>query len=111
MRRKYNVRVEVKGYHYNSSSTTTEKQFKILMSEFRKACHASGIIKEMKKREFYESPSEKKRRLKKEQELNLFKQKMKESFVSNGNGSNISGSNFNGPNNSGNSFNKKPKGR
>lgn len=83
MRRKYNVRVEVKGYHHNNS-ITTEKQFRILLSEFRKSCHSSGIIKEMKKREFYESPSEKKRRLKKEQQLNLFKQKMKESFISNG---------------------------
>ena len=105
MRRKYNVRVEVKGYHYNSSSTTTEKQFRILMSEFRKACHSSVIIKEMKKREFYESPSEKKRRLKKEQQLNLFKQKMKESFISNGNVPNGNASN------NGSSFNKKIKGK
>ena len=73
--KKANIRVEVKGSNYSNSSHTTEKQFRILMSEFRKACHASGIIKEMKKREYYESPSEKKRRLKKEQQLNLFKQK------------------------------------
>lgn len=80
--KKANIRVEVKNFNYNNSHTS-EKQFRILMSEFRKACHSSGIIKEMKKREFYESPSEKKRRLEKEQELNLFKQKMKESFISN----------------------------
>ena len=93
MRKKYNVRVEVKGYHHNSSGITTEKQFRILMSEFRKACHSSGIIKEMKKRECYESPSEKRRRIKKEKELNLFKQKMKESFIAS------------------NNLNKKPKGK
>jgi len=81
--KKYNIRVEVKNYGYNNSSHTSEKQFRILMSEFRKACHSSGIIKEMKKREYYESPSEKKRRLKKERELNLLKQKMKESFIAN----------------------------
>jgi ribosomal protein S21 len=81
--KKANVRVEVKNYNY-SNGHTSEKQFRILMSEFRKACHSSGIIKEMKKREFYESPSEKKRRVKKEYVLNLFKQKMKESFVSTG---------------------------
>lgn len=80
--KKANIRVEVKNFNYNSSHTS-EKQFRILMSEFRKACHSSGIIKEMKKREYYESPSEKKRRLKKERELNLFKQKMKESFIAN----------------------------
>jgi len=80
--KKANIRVEVKNFNYNNSNTS-EKQFRILMSEFRKACHSSGIIKEMKKREYYESPSEKKRRLKKERELNLFKQKMKESFISN----------------------------
>ena len=48
-------------------------------------CGPGYFLDEMKKREFYESPSEKRRRLKKEKELNLFKQKMKESFIASNN--------------------------
>lgn len=77
-----NVRVELKG---NIASYDKEKALKILLGEFRKACHSAGIIKELKERSVYESPSEKKRRLKKESQNNILKQKMKESFINNKN--------------------------
>jgi ribosomal protein S21 len=77
-----NVRVELRG-NFNSNYYDKEKGLKILLGEFRKACHTAGIIKELKERSVYESPSEKKRRLKKESENNILKQKMKESFINN----------------------------
>lgn len=73
-----NVRVELKANYYDK-----EKGLKILLGEFRKACHSAGIIKEIKERSVYESPSEKKRRLKKESANNILKQKMRESFINN----------------------------
>jgi ribosomal protein S21 len=78
-----NVRVELRGNLMNYHDR--DKALKILMGEFRKACHAAGIIKELKERSVYESPSEKKRRLKKESDNNILKQKMKESFINNKN--------------------------
>ena len=78
-----NVRVELKGNLANYYDK--DKALKILMGEFRKACHSAGIIKEIKERSVYESPSEKKRRLKKESENNILKQKMRESFINNKN--------------------------
>lgn len=77
-----NVRVELKN---NIANYDREKALKILIGEFRKACHSAGIIKELKERSVYESPSEKKRRLKKESQNNILKQKMKESFINNKN--------------------------
>lgn len=73
-----NVRVELRANYYDK-----EKGLKILLGEFRKACHSAGIIKEIKERSVYESPSEKKRRLKKESDNNILKQKMRESFINN----------------------------
>jgi ribosomal protein S21 len=78
-----NVRVELKGNLLNFYDK--DKALKILLGEFRKACHSAGIIKEIKERSVYESPSEKKRRLKKESENNILKQKMRESFINNKN--------------------------
>lgn len=78
-----NVRVELKGNLANFHDK--DKALKILLGEFRKACHSAGIIKEIKERSVYESPSEKKRRLKKESDNNILKQKMRESFINNKN--------------------------
>jgi len=40
--------------------------FDVALRKFKKACDRAGIVQEVRKREFYEKPAQKKRRKKKE---------------------------------------------
>lgn len=80
-----NVSVEAKPLPYNASFDERERNFRNLMSAFRKAVNMAGIMKEIKKNEYYETPSQKRRREARERESNLLKTKMKESFLEGGN--------------------------
>lgn len=64
----------------NASWQDKEFAFKKMFSAFKKAVADSGILHECKKREFYESPGEKRRRKKKESAQNRLKEKLRESF-------------------------------
>jgi len=48
-----------------------------LIQRFKRACSKEGILKEIKKRSFYEKPSEKRRRLAKERRKALRKRMAK----------------------------------
>lgn len=79
--RKSNVRVEAKDLHYNASRDEIDRNFRNLMAAFRQQCNKAGILKEIKKREFYETPSQVDRKKRREKEAMLLKLKMKESFI------------------------------
>jgi small subunit ribosomal protein S21 len=48
------------------------------LKRFRRKCQESGILSEYKKREFFEKPSEKKKRLKDEAKRKIRKKMMKQ---------------------------------
>jgi ribosomal protein S21 len=79
--RKANVRVEARDLGYNPSQDEVDRNFRNLMAAFRQQCNKAGILKEIKKREFYETPSRVARKKKKEKEVLLLKLKMKEAFI------------------------------
>jgi len=79
--RKANVRVEARDLGYNASYDELERNFRNLLAAFRQQCNKAGILKEIKKREFYETPSKVARRKRKEKEVLLLKLKMKEAFI------------------------------
>jgi ribosomal protein S21 len=81
--RKANVKVEARDLSYNASRDERDRNFRNLMSAFRQACNKAGIMKSIKKLEFYESPSAIKRRKKREKMATILKVKMKESFPDN----------------------------
>jgi small subunit ribosomal protein S21 len=79
--RKANVRVEAKDISYHASRDEVDRNFRNLMAAFRQQCNKAGILKEIKKREFYETPSVVKRKKAREKEVMLLKLKMKETFI------------------------------
>ena len=79
--RKANVKVEAKDIPYNASRDEIDRNFRNLMAAFRQQCNKAGILKEIKKREFYETPSRVKRKKAREKEVMLLKLKMKENFI------------------------------
>lgn len=64
----------------NASKSDKEFAFKKMFSAFKKSVADAGILHECKKREFYESPGEKRRRKKKESAQNRLKERLRESF-------------------------------
>jgi ribosomal protein S21 len=74
------VKVFQKNLSPNASMAEKEIAFKKMFSIFKKAVVDSGILQEYKKREFYESPGEKRRRKKKESKNQLLKAKLRENF-------------------------------
>jgi len=64
----------------NASYQDKEIAFRKLFSAFKKAVTDAGILHEYKKYEYYESPGEKRRRKKRELELQNFKAKLRENF-------------------------------
>jgi len=79
--RKCNVRVEARDLSPHASYDERDRNFRNLLSSFRQACNKAGIMKEIKRLEFYESKSQLKRRKKREKEATLLKLKLKESFI------------------------------
>jgi ribosomal protein S21 len=79
--RKANIRVEARDLGYNPSQDEVDRNFRNLMAAFRQQCNKAGILKEIKKREYYETPSRVARKKKKEKEVLLLKLKMKEAFI------------------------------
>lgn len=82
--RKANVRVEARDLPYNPTREERDRNFRNLMSAFRQACNKAGIMKAIKKQEFYESKSQISRRKKREKEATMLKVKMKETFFEGG---------------------------
>lgn len=64
----------------NTTRDDRDRSFKYLFKTFKRAVGAAGVLKEYKRHEFYESPSRKKRRKKRESLINALRAKMRESF-------------------------------
>lgn len=64
----------------NASYQDKEFAFKKMVSAFTKAVAEAGILHECKKRKYYESPGEKRRRKRKESAQNRLKEKLRENF-------------------------------
>jgi|694.fasta_scaffold00614_72 small subunit ribosomal protein S21 len=67
------IRILKEDGHHNLSQREKEDLFKRGLNIFKKVISDSGVLQEVKKREFYESPGEKRRRKKKE--MNLIRKK------------------------------------
>jgi ribosomal protein S21 len=78
-----NVKVVAKPLSYNPSREERDRNFKWLFTAFKRAVAQSGVLKDYKRHESYESKSQKKRRKKREAMIALLKSKMRESFVDN----------------------------
>ena len=84
------VRVESRRAR-NDSFSEKERTFKVLLQEFKKRVNEAGILHEIKEHQYYESPSEKKRKARKdsmrkrEQEKTRTKEEEKKARESNPN--------------------------
>jgi ribosomal protein S21 len=80
------VRVALKRQHPNASESEKEKAFKGMFSAFKRQCNELGIVSEWKRRQFFESKGDKRRRKAKESAANRRKggsdlnQKLREHF-------------------------------
>jgi ribosomal protein S21 len=63
------IRILKEDGHHNLSQREKEDLFKRGLNIFKKVTSDSGVLQELKKRESYESPGEKRRRKKKETDL------------------------------------------
>ena len=63
------IRIIKDDHYHHLSQRDRDDLFKRGLNLFKKSVSGSGVLQEVKKREFYESPSEKKRRKKKETSL------------------------------------------
>lgn len=75
------VRVELRELPSNPSHEERDRAFKILLSNFKRAVNDSGILTEYKQRQYYESPSEKRKRKAKEAQLESQKEKIRGHFT------------------------------
>jgi len=64
----------------NATHQDKEVAFKRLFAAFKKAVADAGILHQYKRHEYYESPGEKRRRKKRESELQQLKTKLRENF-------------------------------
>jgi small subunit ribosomal protein S21 len=80
MAKKALVRVEIKDLPANASYYEKEKAFKTMFSNFKRQVNELGILSEWKERQFYESPSVKRKRKKKEAEIERQKETLRSHF-------------------------------
>lgn len=74
------VKVVMRDLPANASYQDREIAFRKLFSAFKKAVADAGVLHQYKRHEYYESPGEKRRRKKRESELQLLKAKLRENF-------------------------------
>ena len=74
------VRVIMRDLPPNATHQDREIAFRKLFSTFKKAVADAGVLHEYKRHEHYESPGEKRRRKKRELELQQLKAKLRENF-------------------------------
>ena len=80
MARKALVRVELKDLPSNASYYDKERAFKTMLSIFKRPVNELGILSEWKERQYYESPSVKKKRKRKEAQIERHKEKIRSHF-------------------------------
>lgn len=74
------VRVELRDCSPNASKEEKERAFRSMFSVFKRRCNEAGIVSEWKRRQFYESPGEKRRRKRKENAAERQKAKLRDHF-------------------------------
>lgn len=74
------VRVELKDLPSNASYYDKERAFKTMLSIFKRQVNELGILSEWKERQYYESPSVKKKRKMKEAAIERQKDKIRSHF-------------------------------
>lgn len=74
------VRVDLRDVSPNASKEERDAAFKRMKDTFKRAVADAGILHNLKKYEFYESTGEKKRRKRKEANLERLKNKLRENF-------------------------------
>jgi len=82
--RKANVKVVAKDLPFNASRDEIDRNQRNLLSAFRQAVNKAGVMKTVKKYEFYESKSKKLRKKKMEKMANLMKLKFNQMFPESG---------------------------
>ena len=80
MARKALVRVELKDLPPNASYYERERAFKTMLSIFKRQVNELGILSEWKERQYYESPSVKRKRKRKEAEMERRKERIRSHF-------------------------------
>ncbi len=75
------VRVELKNYNPNATPDERDYAFKKLFTAFNRACMDAGIKQEYKRHETFESKSRKRRRKKRESEIQRLKSQLKENLT------------------------------
>lgn len=78
--RKSIIRVEMKDLPPNPSREERERAFKNMLAAFKRQVNEAGILSEYKQRQYYESPSEKRKRKAKESQLEIQKEKIRGRF-------------------------------
>lgn len=63
------VRVELKDLPPNASLYERERAFRTMLSIFKRQVNEVGILSEYKERQYYESPGEKRKRKRKEADI------------------------------------------
>ena len=74
------ARFALKDYNPHATGLERDIAFKKMLAGFRKACNEAQIPQTYKQKAYYESPGEKRRRKKRESELQRLKAKLKENF-------------------------------
>lgn len=78
--RKSLVKVQMRDLPPNPSREERERAFKNMLAAFKRQVNESGILSEYKQRQYYESPSEKRKRKAKESQLEVQKEKIRGRF-------------------------------
>lgn len=74
------VRVEQKDLPPHASREERERSFKFMLAAFKRLVNDAKILSLYKEKQFYETPSQKKKRKRKESELESRKEKVREHF-------------------------------
>lgn len=74
------VRVEQKDLPFHASREERDRAFKHMLAYFKRLVNDAKILSTYKEKQFYESPSEKKKRKKKESKIESQKEKVREHF-------------------------------
>jgi len=79
-RRRPLVRVELKDLPHNASLYERERAFRTMLSIFKRQVNEVGVISEYKERQYYESPGEKRKRKRKEADIERRKEEKRGRF-------------------------------
>lgn len=76
-----NVKVVAKHLPHNPTKEERDRNFRSLFTAFKRGVAQSGVLKDYKRHETYESKGQKNRRRRRESKIAILRAKMRESFV------------------------------